>query len=173
MGIEKASAHAVSARDEKPLVRLTGILIEDDEILLVQESLRERTNWNVPGGKLEFGESIREGLRREMREETGLDVEVGDLLYVCDRFRSLGDQVVDMSFIVRRRAGALISGRVVDAEGETLKAVRMVPISLLTSYGLSERFAELAAAGFPGRGSYQGDFHEFYDGAGVRGMRTA
>lgn len=35
---------------ELPRVRLTGILLEDDRILLVKETLRERSRWNLPGG---------------------------------------------------------------------------------------------------------------------------
>lgn len=36
---------------ELPRVRLTDILLEDDRILLVKETLRERSRWNLPGGR--------------------------------------------------------------------------------------------------------------------------
>ena len=41
--------------------------------------------WSLPGGALEVGETLAEGLAREMKEETGLDVEVGPVVDVFDR----------------------------------------------------------------------------------------
>jgi ADP-ribose pyrophosphatase YjhB (NUDIX family) len=41
--------------------------------------------WSLPGGALELGETLAEGLAREMKEETGLDVDVGPVIDVFDR----------------------------------------------------------------------------------------
>ena len=41
--------------------------------------------WSIPGGMLELGESIKEGVRRELAEETGIDVRVGELIEVFER----------------------------------------------------------------------------------------
>ncbi len=65
-------------------VRVTGVLLHDGKVLLVQQSVESR-EWSLPGGKLEPGETIAEGLIREMREETGLDVRLVKQLYVCDK----------------------------------------------------------------------------------------
>lgn len=46
--------------------------------------------------------------------------------------------------------------------GETLTAVRMVPVDDLPRYGFSERLSRLVAHGFPNKGTYQGEFHSFY-----------
>lgn len=146
----------------QPAVRLTGILVEDGCVLLVEEVLRERSHWNLPGGRLEHGETLRTCLEREMREETGLDVEVGDLLYVTDRFKRLGNHIVDLSFAVRRTCPWRPLGQTDARDGETLRRVRMVPVDDLPAYGMGERLAELIRRGFPDRGSYQGDFHQLY-----------
>lgn len=65
-------------------IRVTGILIEDGKILLVQQRLSENRAWSLPGGRLEQGETLEQGVVREFKEETGLDVAVDRLLYVCD-----------------------------------------------------------------------------------------
>ncbi len=147
---------------EAPRVRVTGVLVEGGRILVQRQVLRERAHWNFPGGALELGETIGECLRREMLEECGLEVEAGELLYVCDRFRSLGSQAVDMSFLVRRVGGTLLEGPHMDGQGECFAAARMVPIDDLPLYGFSERLVRLARGGFLHKGTYQGDFHEFY-----------
>lgn len=132
-------------------------------MLVVKQVLREQSHWNLPGGSLEPGETLGDCLVREMEEETGLDVEVGELLYLCDRRRRLGNQTLDACFAVRRVGGRLRSG--LDAPDEHLGEVRMVPLRDLPSYGFSEHFVWLADNGFPGKGSYQGDYHRFYDAA--------
>ena len=65
-------------------VRVTGVLLHADKILLVQQQTESRA-WSLPGGKLEPGETLEEGLIREMQEETGLDVRLIKQLYVCDK----------------------------------------------------------------------------------------
>ncbi len=57
---------------------------EKDEILLCLRNdptiEKAHNNWELPGGKLEFGETLEQGVVREMKEETGLDVEVIKLI---------------------------------------------------------------------------------------------
>ena len=163
-----------------PHIRLTGLLVANGCLLLVRQVLRECAHWNLPGGGLEPGETLAQGLEREMREECGLAVEAGDLLYVTDRFKALGHHVVDMAFEVRlaaseRRelhAGSIGPFPVSGTSDDRLADVRMVPFDQLTGYGFSQKFADLVAGGFPGRGSYMGDFHQFY-GSTPKALRNA
>lgn len=141
-----------------PQIRLTGLLVEQGRLLVVRQRCRECEHWNLPGGRLEEGETIACGLEREMAEECGLAVSVGDLLYVTDRFRRHGEHVVDMAFSVSRARG----GARVPLDAAEIDSVRMAAPAELPSLGFSERFARLVEQGFPGRGSYQGDFHAFY-----------
>ena len=82
-------------------VRVTGVLVEDGEILLVRQRLSERRSWSLPGGRLERGETLAQGLCREMEEETGLKVEVKRLLYLCDAAQS-GHTLLHATFLAQR-----------------------------------------------------------------------
>ena len=64
-------------------VRYQGAIVNDGRVLLIrhQEHDNGRTYWLFPGGGIEPGESESECVRREMREETGLDVRVDDLVF--------------------------------------------------------------------------------------------
>ncbi|MBN1887928.1 MAG: NUDIX domain-containing protein [Thermoflexales bacterium] len=48
------------------------------------QAKNERGLWEFPGGAVEFGERLADALRREMREEYGIEIEVGELLDVAD-----------------------------------------------------------------------------------------
>lgn len=75
-------------------VSVAGVVVNDqDDVLLIQR--RDNGRWEPPGGVLEFGESIREGLRREVREETGLDVEPSELTGV---YRNMARGIVSLVF---------------------------------------------------------------------------
>jgi 8-oxo-dGTP diphosphatase len=67
-----------------------AIVEEDGKLLLVSEVRRlgdgPRLCWDIPGGGAESAESLEEALVREVREETGLTVEVLDLAFMIERF---------------------------------------------------------------------------------------
>lgn len=62
-------------------VRVGGVYIDGDRILLVRHEKKGRTYWLLPGGGVEFGEDLDEALRRELREECAVDTETGRLLF--------------------------------------------------------------------------------------------
>lgn len=67
-------------------VRVYGILEREGKVLLVEEEVR---GWNLikfPGGGLEFGEGLTDGLKREFKEEFGIEVEILDHYYTTDFF---------------------------------------------------------------------------------------
>jgi ADP-ribose pyrophosphatase YjhB (NUDIX family) len=134
---------------------VTGVVIEDDRILLLNQDTDAGRSWSLPGGKLEDGETLAAALVREMREETGLDVEPGRLLYVCDHLPGNGTHVVHMTFEARRTGGT-VGDIAAGADTTPIRGVEFVKLSELPALGFTDLFAGLAMAGFPGAGSYMG-----------------
>lgn len=136
-------------------VRVTGVVIEDGRILLLNQDTDTGRSWSLPGGKVEEGEPLDVALVREMREETGLDVEPGRLLYVCDHLPGNGTHVIHLTFEARRTGGT-VGAVTAGADTRPIRGVEFVKLADLPMLGFSERFGELAMAGFPGAGSYMG-----------------
>jgi ADP-ribose pyrophosphatase YjhB (NUDIX family) len=96
---------------EVPLVGVGAIIIEDSRVLLVKRAHPPlEAQWSIPGGVLEVGELVRDAAIREVREETGLTVEPGELLGVYDRILRNPEQRVQyhyvlIDFLCRRVAG--------------------------------------------------------------------
>jgi ADP-ribose pyrophosphatase YjhB (NUDIX family) len=131
--------------------RVTGICIEDEQILLLNQDTDGPRSWSLPGGKAEDGETLAQALIREMAEETGLAVEVGRLLYLCDHVSA---HVVHITFEVRRTGGQI--GATAGKDTRPIRGVQFVKLADLPQLGFSERFVQLCQAGFPGAGSYMG-----------------
>jgi 8-oxo-dGTP diphosphatase len=86
---------------ELPLVGVGAVIIENARVLLVKRAHPPlEAQWSIPGGVLEVGEMIREAAIREVREETGLIVEPGDLLGVYDRVLRNAEQRVQYHYVL-------------------------------------------------------------------------
>jgi 8-oxo-dGTP diphosphatase len=79
---------------EVPRLAVGAVVVDQGRVLLVrrgQEPLKG--HWSLPGGALELGESLADGLVREVREETGLIVEPIELVELLDRIHREGERV--------------------------------------------------------------------------------
>ena len=71
---------------ERPVVGVGGVMIEDGRTLLIRRGSEPlRGQWSIPGGTLELGETLEEGVARELLEETSVQVRVLELIEVFDR----------------------------------------------------------------------------------------
>jgi ADP-ribose pyrophosphatase YjhB (NUDIX family) len=71
---------------EGPIVGVGAVVVHRGRVLLVQRGREPlKGKWSLPGGMLELGESLTQGVAREVQEETGLDVEAIELIELIDR----------------------------------------------------------------------------------------
>jgi 8-oxo-dGTP diphosphatase len=92
-------------------VSISGVITDDHgRALLVQR--RDNHHWEPPGGVLELGESVEDGLRREVREETGLDIEPGALSGV---YKNMSRGIIALVFRCKVTGGHLATNDEVTA----------------------------------------------------------
>jgi len=110
-------------------VRVSGILIENSKVLMVLHEPMGETGrlWAPPGGGMEFGQSAEENLRREFREETGLETEVVRFLFINEFFKP-PLHAIEIFFEVKPTGGLLKTG--IDPEmhkkGQIIKKIQFL-----------------------------------------------
>lgn len=116
-------------------MRVNGILIQDEALLLVQlkSPVNDELVWMPPGGGLEFGESMEACLKREFKEESGLDIEMGSLGFV-NELVSPPFHAVECYFNVKRTGGDLRLGNDPELEknNQLLKDLQWVALQNLS-----------------------------------------
>ncbi|MCL2547640.1 MAG: NUDIX hydrolase [Symbiobacteriaceae bacterium] len=135
-------------------IRVTGIVIVDEKILLVKQRVTEDRGWSLPGGRVEQGETLESALVREIREETGLVTKVTKLLYICDMPYAY-PSTLHITFLADYLYGtiALPSS---EFDENPISDVQFVLISNLDQYGFSQEFCDRVKSNFPDAGNYMG-----------------
>lgn len=94
-----------------------GVVVwKGDHVLLVQRGKEPmRGSWSIPGGSHELGETVREAAVREVREETGIEIELGPIIDVIDTIRYDAEGKIALhytltDFAAAWRAGVVVAG---------------------------------------------------------------
>ena len=90
---------------------VAGVILRGNRIVMVRRKYgANKGKWCIPCGNVEAGEDVRTAVRREIEEETGLDVEVGDVVDVLSTHHSPERSVVGVWFLVKEKGGHLAAG---------------------------------------------------------------
>jgi len=95
-----------------PRVGVGGVVIDRNRALLIRRGHEPlKGEWSIPGGMLELGEELTAGVQRELKEETGLEVEPLECILVFDRILRETGRVkyhfVIVDYLCRRKRGRL------------------------------------------------------------------
>ena len=104
-----------------PVVGVGAVVVRDGKALIIKRAHEPRKGeWSLPGGLLELGESLQDAAQREIKEETGLDVDVGPVIETFDRVHRddhgrIQYHFVIVDFVCWSNRGVAVPGS--DAEG--------------------------------------------------------
>ncbi len=122
-------------RQFAPQVAVGAVIFKDDKVLLVRrKNPPAQGEWAIPGGKVKWGETLRQALKREIMEETNLDIEPVRLLKVVevlpDEIQSTFHYVI-LDYMATIKGGQLMPGDDALAVGwfgkEDLKQILTTP----------------------------------------------
>ncbi len=102
---------------EFPIPSVGVLVVKDGRALLVQRGQEPSIGrWTIPGGVIEVGETISAAGQRELREECGIEVEVGEPLQTFEVIRRDADGRVRYHYIIFDRLGTYLGGELTHAD---------------------------------------------------------
>lgn len=118
-----------------PQIAVGAVVVRDGHLLMVQRDTEPgRGLWSVPGGRLETGEYLNDAVVREVQEETGLSVQVGELLGILE---VVGDpHYVILDFV------ATTGDDQTPQAGDDVANVRWVPLDEVSALECTPRLRE-------------------------------
>lgn len=121
-------------------IRVSGILVKASSILLVRvkSPVTDRFVWMPPGGGLEFGETLHQCLVREFLEETGLNIEAEEFLFINELVKK-PYHAVELFYRVRETGGSLKLGidPEHDSDSQIIHDIQWMPLSSLPNISFS------------------------------------
>ena len=132
-------------------VRIVIILVREAEILLMRHRRLGLNYWVLPGGAVKEGETVSDCARREMREETGLEIELGRLVYFADVISPDRRKHHLNLFFLGQILGGEFGVTPAKSPGEHLDEPRWIPLDHLPKLypPIADRLIEDVRKGFP------------------------
>ena len=95
----------------RPVIGVGAVVWRGEDVLLVRRAGPPLAGqWSIPGGRLEFGEETAAACRREIREETGVEVEIAGLIDVVDAILRHENGCIDRHYVLIDYAARHVGG---------------------------------------------------------------
>ncbi len=131
---------------EQPIIAVGAIIVDGSRVLLVRRATEPlKGEWSVPGGMLELGEKLFDGVRREVLEETGLVVEPNEVLDAFDSIITDNQGRTQYHYVLIDYLCRLVSGRA--WAGSDVSDVRWVKEGDLPALRLRESIEHVVRKG--------------------------
>ena len=133
-------------RPSRPILSVAAVVLDDaGRVVLVRRGKApDAGEWSIPGGAVEIGESLEAALRREVREETGLEIAVGPLLEIYERVEHDADGSARFHFVVIDYRGTVTGGTL--RAGDDAAEVALVDPADLDRYALAGSIRRVISA---------------------------
>lgn len=130
-------AFVTEENTSRPAIGVAAVIWKGDHLLLVQRGKEPRKGeWSLPGGHQEWGETVTQAVEREIKEETGLSVQVSGLIDVVDAIIPGTDGLIEQHFTLIDFRCEWLAGEAV--AGDDATAVRWVTLRETESIDLWE-----------------------------------
>ena len=127
---------------DRPVIGVGAVVLVDGRIVLVRRAHEPlKGAWNLPGGGVELGETLREACAREVLEETGLVVDVGPVIEVFDRIMRDPEGGVQYHFVLVDYVCRSVGGTL--ACGTDASDVALADPDALAEYHLTDKAIEV------------------------------
>ncbi len=121
-----------------PLLGVGGVVFWQDKVLLIKRKNPPGAGkWSIPGGLVKLGEGLKAAVRREVREETGLKVEVRDMISVVERIIPDEAKKIKYHYVILDFLCLTSEPLPLQASSDALEA-RWVSLNSLTQFGINE-----------------------------------
>ncbi len=122
----------------QPRIRVAAVILQEDLLLLVRHKKAAETYWMLPGGGVDYGETLTEALQRELQEEMCIEADIGPLLFANDSIAPDHHRhIVNLYFCATIKSGTPRLG-----QDERVVEVAFHPVTSLHEISLRPDFGE-------------------------------
>ena len=126
---------------ERPFVGVSAVIFHGESVLLARRNHEPgRGQWSLPGGVVELGETLLEALRRELREEVSITIEIGGLVGVFDRIIRDSNNRIHYHYVIVDYWGRIASGQ--PKPGSDISGVRLVALEDIEICGIDRELRD-------------------------------
>ncbi|GAC1417928.1 MAG: NUDIX domain-containing protein [Actinomycetota bacterium] len=120
-----------------PTCTAAAVVLHDGKLLMAKRAREPgRGLWTLPGGRVESGETLREAVIREVREETAIEIEPDGLIGIVERIVRADDGSVEFHYIICDFVATPRSFK--EQAGDDASEVRWVPVGELSTMALTD-----------------------------------